>query len=127
MLKKIITAILLLGFSLFGAYYYFSYHYGVKNYETATADFTTTSEGLKAEFVKNETAATQKYQSKAMIVNGKITSIEGSTISFDGVDCIFTLAEKSLKIGDKVSLKGRLVGYDSLLEIVNLDQCSVVK
>lgn len=127
MVKKIIIGILILGVSLFGAYYYLSYHYGVKNYETATADFTTTSAGLKAEFVKNETAATQKFQSKAMIVNGTITNIEGSTISFDGVDCIFTTADKSLKIGDKVSLKGRLVGYDSLLEIVKIDQCSVVK
>ncbi len=127
MLKKIIIGILLLGVSLYGAYYYFSYHYGVKNYETTAVDFTTTSGGLKAEFVKNETAATQKYQSKAMIVNGIITSMEGTIISFDGVDCTFALAEKSLKIGDKVSLKGRLVGYDSLLEIVNLDQCSIVK
>ncbi len=127
MLKKILIGLALLAIIGYGAYYYMSYYYGVKDYTTSSADFKINSAALKGEFVSNETAATKKYQDKAIEVSGVVTSAAGDTVSFDGVDFKFAAPVANIKAGDKLSIKGRLVGYDSLVESVQLDQCTIVK
>lgn len=127
MLKKILIGLVLLGAIGYGAYYYMSYYYGVKDYTTTTAEFTTNAAAIKGEFVANEANATKKYQDKAVVVSGVVTTVSGDAVSFDGVDCKFLAPDASIKVGDNIAVKGRVVGYDSLVESVQLDQCSISK
>ncbi len=126
-MKKIILTILLLLILLAGGYYYMTHFYGVKNYATATADFTVTGDQLKNEFSANEATATKKYQNKTVVVSGTVNDVSADKIGLSGVACKITKPEAEVKAGDKVSIKGRLVGYDSLLEEVQMDECSVTK
>ena len=41
--------------------------------------------------------------------------------------CNFTKIFSELKVNDPISVKGRCIGYDDLLEEIKLDQCSIVK
>jgi hypothetical protein len=119
-----LVAILLIAY---GAYNYMSYHYGVKDYTTMEADYKVTSDVLKQEFTANETTATQKYQNKAVEISGAIKENTGATISFEGVNFKMTTPDSTVKAGENVKIKGRVVGYDSLLEEVQVDQCTIVK
>jgi hypothetical protein len=110
-----------------GAYYYMAHYYGVKDYSAAKAEYALTSEAAKSEFTANETAATTKYTNKAILILGKVTENTGATINFAGVSCKMTTPDNSVKVGDQVKIQGRLVGYDSLIEEVQLDQCAVAK
>lgn len=123
---------LLLGFIglvllVFGGYYYMSYYYGVKDYSTTPAEYTLTSDALKGEFVSNEMVATQKYQNKAVEVTGVVKSVSSTDVSIEGVSCKLASPDTSVQTGSGVKIKGRVVGYDSLLEEVQIDQCTVVK
>lgn len=126
-MKKVAIALLVLISIGMGAYYYMTHFYGVKDYGAAKAEYTLTSEVAKSEFTANETAATTKYTNKAILISGKVTENTGANINFAGVSCKMKTPDNSVKVGDQVKIQGRLVGYDSLIEEVQLDQCSVAK
>lgn len=126
-MKKIAFALLVLAILGIGGYYYMTHYYGVKDYSSTKAEYTLTSDALKSEFTANETAATTKYVNKAVLVSGNVTENTGTNINFAGVSCKLSAPDSSVKAGDQVKIQGRLVGYDSLLEEVQLDQCSVAK
>lgn len=126
-MKKIAIVLLVLVFLITGGYYYMTHFYGVKDYGSANAEYTLTNDIVKSEFVANETAATKKYVNKAILISGTVTENTGTNINFAGVSCKMSSPENSVKVGDNVKIQGRLVGYDSLIEEVQLDQCSVAK
>lgn len=126
MKKVAITLLVLISLGM-GAYYYMTHYYGVKDYSTAKAEYILTSETAKSEFAANETSATAKYTNKAVLISGTVTENTGANINFAGVSCKMTTPDNNVKVGDIVKIQGRLVGYDSLLEEVQLDQCSVAK
>lgn len=126
-MKKIAIALFVLAILGIGGYYYMTHYYGVKDYSSTKAEYTLTSDALKSEFTANETAATTKYVNKAVLVSGNVTENTGTNINFEGVSCKLSTPDSSVKAGDQVKIQGRLVGYDSLLEEVQLDQCSVAK
>jgi hypothetical protein len=125
-MKKIGIALLVI-IVIFGGYYYMTRFYGVKNYNSSKADFTLTNNSIKNEFAANETAATAKYVNKAVLVTGSVTENTGACINFAGVSCKMSTPDNAVKVGNQVKIQGRLVGYDSLVEEVQLDQCSVVQ
>jgi len=126
-MKKIAIALLVLVLLITGGYYYMTHYYGVKDYSSADAEYTLTNDAVKSEFVANETSATTKYANKAILISGTVTENTGATINFAGVSCKMSAPDNSVKVGDNIKIKGRLVGYDSLIEEVQLDQCSVAK
>lgn len=126
-MKKIAGTILVLIILGMGGYYYMTHFYGVKDYSSIKADYTFTNDNIKNEFTTNESTANTKYVNKAVIVTGSVTENTGASINFSGVTCKMTTPENTVKIGDNIKIQGRLVGYDSLLEEVQLDQCSIIK
>ena len=126
-MKKIALALLAIILLGIGGYYYMTHFYGVKDYSAATAEFSLTNDAVKSEFVANETIATKKFVNKAVSVTGTVIENTGSNINFNGVSCKMSSPNPEIKKGDQVKIQGRLVGYDSLLEEVQLDQCSVTK
>lgn len=82
------------------------------------------------EFVVNQDVASEKYLNKTIVVSGEVTEIEEKAISIsEAVYVAFdnVLEEKEPKIGTKVKVKGRCIGYDELLEVIKIDQAAVIE
>lgn len=78
------------------------------------------------EFGQNIEAATQKYLNKTVAVSGVVASIEGNVLTLrDGVSCQLSTSA-ALDDGELITIKGRVTGYDDLLEEIKLDQCTVL-
>ena len=129
--KKIIVLIflllLLLTVGFFSARYY-AYHGGKRDVQTEQTAFTLKTKDILAEFTTNEAAANKKYLEKPVVISGVITSINDKEVIIDEVVvCGFTSADATLKKGQTISVKGRVIGYDDLMGGVNMDQCSINK
>jgi len=124
--KKIIGIVFVIGV-LFGTwavwYVFFKPHRNVGNEKPA---FVISTKNLTSEF-KSDTAALTKYIDKAIEVEGVITAIEGSHLSFDNVTCNIDSTDLpkigSYKVGSNVKLQGRLTTYNDLMEEILMDQC----
>lgn len=109
----------------FGARYY-AYNAGKRDLQSEQAAFTINTKDIVAEFVANEKAANKKYLEKPVAISGTITSKNNTEVIIDEIGvCNFKTADSSLKVGQTVTIKGRVVGYDDLLGGLNLDQCSI--
>ncbi len=75
-----------------------------------------------AEIAKN-------YGDKVIQTYGKITSIDARTITLDNAILVNLLNTSNLELsnGDSITIKGRCIGYDDLLEEVKIDQASIVQ
>lgn len=97
----------------------------IKSEETA---FTVKTKDIVAEYTKNEANANTKYINKPIAVSGVVTSVNGKEVVLDEIGiCNFLAADASIKVGQTITVKGRVVGYDDLMGNVNLDQCSINK
>jgi hypothetical protein len=101
---------------------------GKRDIQSEEAAFTLKTKDIVAEFTTNEAAANKKYLEKPVALSGSITSVNAKEVIIDEVAiCNFKTADATLKVGQTVTVKGRVVGYDDLLGGVNLDQCSINK
>lgn len=129
MMKKGIVLVLIVLVVGFGIYKYL--YQGHRDIAAEEANFTTTVQDIYTSFNENDSLANAKYLDKTIALRGKISNI-------DFVNKIITVDEKlsalftdklpvNIKIQDSINLKGRLVGFDDLLEEIQLDQCTVVE
>ncbi|WP_333600337.1 OB-fold protein [Flavobacterium sp.] len=99
---------------------------GKRDIKSETTAFTLTSTDIVAEFTSNTEASNKKYLEKPVAVSGTVTSVKDKEVILDNtVNCNFLVADATLKNGQKVTIKGRVVGYDDLLGEVKLDQCNL--
>jgi hypothetical protein len=107
---------------------YLVYSYGKRDVQSEAALFTSTTKNIVAEFTANTAAANKKYLEKPVAVSGTITSINNKEVILDEtVNCNLTSGDATLKEGQAVTIKGRVVGYDDLLGELKLDQCNLNK
>ncbi|MEO8235096.1 MAG: hypothetical protein ABI549_06740 [Flavobacterium sp.] len=100
-------------------------HGGARDVASEKPEFTAVSKKIIAEFTSNINAANKKYLEKTITVQGVAISVNKNEVIIDNlIVCNFTKDEQ-IKKGQKISIKGRVVGYDDLLEQLNLDQCSI--
>ena len=109
----------------------FSYNYamtgGGRDLEKEKSEFNMSAVDIFADFSANAEMATKKYLNKAVEITGKVTSINENVITLDEkVSCQLLVSEEVL-LNSQVKIKGRVTGYDDLLEELKLDQCLVVK
>lgn len=100
-----------------------------RNIDTEAPEFVLISEHLIDEFAKDVEASQKKYLNKVLKISGKTTEVSNSTIVIDGsIFCQFRdkISDKA-KDNTTLSIKGRCIGYDDLLEEIKLDQCSIVE
>ncbi|MEE9348883.1 MAG: hypothetical protein V3U80_02425 [Flavobacteriaceae bacterium] len=124
-MKKIIISIAAL--LIFG---YFGYNYVMAAPEeiaTSKADFTLNTIDFSKEFSTNQALADKKYAEKVISLNGKVTEVEPDGITLNKTIYCKLKSTKSINVGDTIKIKGLFIGYDELLEIVKLDQCTLVK
>ena len=127
MKKKLFYILLLLIVIVFGIYkYMYKSHRDIASEEAAFSK--TVSEVFQA-FTTNDSLANKTYLDKTILVKGKITNI-------DLTSKIITVDEKlsarfttkipdNIKLQDSIIIKGRLVGFDDLLEEIQMDQCTI--
>jgi ribonuclease I len=93
------------------------------------AKFEMSSEEFEKAFKDNAGDATKKYINQAVLLEGAITTISGVTVSFNNIACNIDSAEvaklKDLKPGSKIKIQGLVVGYNDLMEEVDLAQCRI--
>ena len=118
------VAIILIGFLS----YNYVMHGGARNLENEETNFTVSSSSITSEFTTNIESANKKYLEKAVAIKGKITSSNRNEIILDeNIICSFKKPDSSIKNGQVVTLKGRVIGYDDLIGELKLDQCFIIK
>lgn len=101
---------------------------GKRDVKSEAAAFTLKTKDIIAEFTANADAANKKYLEKPVAITGVVSSVKDKEVIVDGtVNCGFTTADGSVKNGQSITIKGRVVGYDDLLGELKLDQCSINK
>jgi hypothetical protein len=106
-------------------YVFFKPHRNVGN---EAAAYTLTSAALSNAF-KTDTAAMAKYIDKAILIEGPVSAIDGSHISFENIICNIDSTDipklSTLKVGQSAKVQGRLTTYNDLMEEIMLDQCVI--
>lgn len=123
-IKLILFIIILLIAGYSGYRYIYQDH---RNIQEEKASFEVQAIELKKEFSVELTKAESKYINKTILVSGHISEIEEKTLILnEAVYCQFSTAlPNNLKVNQSVTIKGRFIGYDDLLEYINLDQCAI--
>lgn len=125
---KIIAASLLLIIVLVGGYLYI--YKGHRNIAKEEGSYKVNANAIILEFQTNESAANTKYLDKTIMVSGKIFSVDFETQSMVLDEKLFATFLEEIPItilpNSEVAIKGRLIGYDSLLGELKLDQCIII-
>ncbi len=107
--------------------YNYVMHGGARDLSQETADYTITSKAIAEEFTANTASANVKYLEKAVAVAGIVTNkIENEIILDNGIVCTLKDKNNAIKVNQTITLKGRVVGYDDLMQEIKLDQCSQI-
>jgi hypothetical protein len=110
---------------------YFYIYKGHRNIAEEVVRFNVNSDAIFMEFQKSETAANSKYLDKTIEVSGTVSALSVEKLSIVLDEKIFAVfleaIPEAVQTNSKVTVKGRLIGYDSLLEEIRMDQCSIEK
>lgn len=127
MKKKILFLIFII---IIGSFFAYNYIYqDHRNISNESADFTIDSKLLSEEFKNNSQDSETKYLNKALIIIGEVSEINTTDLTLnDLIFCNFLqpISTDNLKLNNQTTIKGRLIGYDDLLEQVKLDQCTLI-
>lgn len=125
-MKKIIFAVLILAVIAIGGYLYL--YKGHRDIAAEKAAYEMAATALSEAFLNTPDAAVAQYLDKTIILSGKVTETMPGGITLDKVAyCEFMESTaEAAAMGKTVTVKGRCIGYDELLEIVKLDQCTVI-
>ncbi len=124
-MKKWIVAIVLVLIAIIGYNYIYQDH---RNISEEQPKFSLTADTFKNEFISNVTESEKKYLNKTIVITGEVTNSNDNEITLNSsVFCQLKEGLKvALKVEEKIKVKGRVIGYDDLLELVKLDQCSII-
>ncbi|MDO5969807.1 hypothetical protein Q4Q35_08305 [Flavivirga aquimarina] len=123
-MKKWKILIILIGLCIAAYLYIYKDH---RNIETEAPVFTVTASLISSEFSKTPLESEKKYLNKTILVSGVISEVNQNDLTLnDIVFCQFSNSVNSLKIESKIKIKGRVIGYDDLLEQIKLDQCLII-
>ena len=92
-----------------------------------TASYSVTVQNVHEAFMKNDSLANAKYLDKTIVIYGEITDIDLSNKIITVDEKLLATFNKNLpndiKLQQNIKIKGRLIGYDDLLEELKMDQC----
>lgn len=125
-MSKKLKFVVLFFFLFSGTYFLYNYLYqNHRNIQLEKAEVIVSAEGLIDFFKKNDS---EKVLNKTIEVKGLITEIGSKSLTIDHkVQCSFNFEIKGFKIDQKITLKGRCIGFDELFEIAKIDQSSIIK
>lgn len=124
-IKKLATGLLIFLVILFLSYKYLYHEH--RDISNEKAIFSVTATEILQDFLLDESKANLKYLDKSITISGKITNIDtkNNTIVID--EKVFVLLKKIpvVKQSEVIIVQGRVIGYDSLLEEIKLDQAEI--
>ena len=108
-----------------GAIYYYTQSIKI-NYKTEKPVLTTTATDLIWRF---QVDASKDLLSRVVEVNGKVTSMDSLLVILNHKLICAPSSDTELKpvIGEDITIKGRCIGYDDLLDEVRLDHVFLVQ
>ena len=124
-MRKRISVIVILMITIVAGYFYINQSH--RDIETEVAKFEISSLDLASNFLNNSSEAETKYLNTTIEVVGNISELDSKSITLDDkVFCQFTNSiENTFDKNLQIKIKGRVIGYDDLLEQVKLDQCTI--
>jgi hypothetical protein len=125
LMRKILIGFLVLILGLLFGYKYLYHDH--RDISTEKAAFSFSVSQILKEFVADEGKSNSKYLDKSITVKGKITNIDNVNKSIVLDEKVFVMLTNSIhvKLDEKVVVQGRLIGYDSLLEEIKIDQAQI--
>lgn len=128
--KKWIIALAILGLGAAGVYMYL--HQPARDVASEEAAFKITKQDLDKDYAQNDSLANAKYIDKTIEYTGVISRLIAKTHSADIDENMVVVFKDSilpaeLKEKQKVTVKGRYVGYDDLMQEYEMDQVTLVK
>jgi len=124
-MRKLLILIIAVLVIVFGYNYLYKDHRDIK---TEQAEFLLSTNELSSAFSLDAIVSEKKYLNKTIEVSGTVTEISEDGLTLD--DKIYCQFDDFLVIKPKLNallkIKGRVIGYDDLLEQVKLDQCYIL-
>ena len=123
--KFLIVLVLVLVIAIAGYNYVYKSH---RDISKETAAYSVSAIELVHQFQENANQFQDKYLNQTIDIKGKITLIDGLTVTLNQtIFCTMNtdFNSRSYTTGSEVTVKGRFIGYDDLLEEIKLDQCSI--
>ncbi len=119
--KIVIGALIVIVIAVFSVYKYSMQP--PATIESKDVDFTGTSQELLSKVQENA----DEWQDKVVVISGKITSVDdkGFILSSSIYCQLRDSNANTFSAEQEVTLKGRVIGYDDLLEELKLDQCII--
>ena len=126
-LLRILIPLFIIGVTII----YFTYNKPHKDFNKTPSQFTIESKKLISFYQNSSEDANTKYLDKIILITGTITDFEENIIILDnGIVCTLDPSQKiddQIYMGSKISIKGRCIGYDDLLEEIRVDHSFVIK
>lgn len=123
-MRKWIAIFILLIISVLIYKYVYQEHRNISN---EVSEYKTASKDIINEFKDNSTNAENKYLNKTIEISGTVTQHSNKTITInETIFCQFTEEIIVTENNFKITIKGRFIGYDDLLEEIKLDQCTII-
>lgn len=99
-----------------------------RNIESEKVQFSLTAQQIHSEFKNDIDLSQDKYLNKTMEISGLVSEKNETEITIDDkVFCQFSkkITKQGIQPHSKITVKGRFIGYDDLLEQIKLDQCII--
>lgn len=125
MRKYLILIVIIVLAAFIGYNYLYKDH---RNIEGENAQYSLTAQQIHSEFSIDPIVSQNKYLNKTIEISGNVSEIKENEITID--DMVFCqISEKAIqqeiKLNSNITIKGRFIGYDDLLEQIKLDQCII--
>lgn len=126
MKKRLFIFILLIGLIILGYRYIYKSHRDIKS---ENASYVVNSSNILMEFSLNIELSTEKYLNKVIEIKGNVTKVNNYGLEIDKkINCYFDQTIIKVELLDKqITIKGRFIGFDELLEEIKIDQCTVIE
>ena len=125
--KVVILVAIVIVIALAGFVYDYTFNSKHRNIANEEATVTLSAKELFANFQNNESLATANYLDNVIEINGNVTHIETDELVLnDQIQVGFNAGAMPKVKEGPIIIKGRCVGYDELLEMVKIDQATVI-
>ena len=125
-MKRKLTVLLVMTILAFAGYKYLYQDH--RDIQKEQSEFVVSSSSIANEFSQNTIKAEKKYLDKTIEINGIVTEVNETDLTINSsVFCQFnSVINSSINIKDTITIKGRCIGYDDLLEIIKIDQSTII-